>query len=260
MKGVENVKDMKNIERRLKEFKLSGIAKTLEARNRYAIDNNLTYIDFLKLLLEDEYINRQSNSFRKRLTKSKLDTTKTLDSYDFTYQPKLNKKELLDIASCRFIEEKKNIIFMGNPGVGKTHLANAIGLEALKQGYKVLFIHTNDLILKLISARGDGTYTSILNQILSSDLLIIDEVGFKKIPSNYVDEFFEVIRRRYEKGSIIITTNRPFEEWANIFSDAVLASAIVDRLVHHCHIFKITGESYRIKHLKEAKDNQNSLN
>ena len=250
----------KEIERRLKEFKLSGIAKTLDARNRYAIDNNLTYIDFLKLLLEDEYINRQSNSFKKRLIKSKLDTTKTLDSYDFTYQPKLNKKEILDIASCRFIEEKKNIIFMGNPGVGKTHLANAIGLEALKQGYKVLFIHTNDLILKLISARGDGTYSLILNQILSSDLLIIDEVGFKKIPSNYVDEFFEVIRRRYETGSIIITTNRLFEEWGGIFSDAVLASAIVDRLVHHCHIFKITGESYRIKHLKEAKDNQGNLN
>ncbi len=251
---------MKEITRRLKEFKLSGIAKTLDARNRYAIDNNLTYTDFLKLLLEDEYINRQSNSFRKRLIKSKLDTIKTLDSYDFTYQPKLNKKEILDIASCRFIEEKKNIIFMGNPGVGKTHLANAIGLEALKQGYNVLFIHTNDLILKLVSAKGDGTYASILNQILSSCLLIIDEVGFKKIPSNYVDEFFEVIRRRYEKGSIIITTNRPFEEWGNIFSDAVLASAIVDRLVHHCHIFKITGESYRIKNLKDARGKEDDLN
>jgi DNA replication protein DnaC len=248
---------MKYIEKKLKEFKLSGILKSLDARNRYAIENNLTYIDFLKLLLEDEALNRQSNSFRKRLIKSKLDTSKTIETYDFTYQPKLNKKELLDVASCRFIDNKENVIFMGNPGVGKTHLANAIGIEALKQGYKVLFIHTNDLILKLISARGDGTYKIVLNQILSADLLIIDEVGFKKIQLNYVDEFFEVIRRRYETSSIIITTNRPFEEWANIFSDAVLASAIVDRLVHHCHIFKITGESYRIKNLKKGGKNLN---
>jgi len=245
------------IDKKLKKFKLSGMVKTLENRNKYAIENQLTYLDFLQLLLEDEEINRQSNSFKKRYSKSKLDSTKVLSSYDFSYQPELDKMAILDISSCRFILEKKNIIFMGNPGVGKTHLANAIGLEALKKGYKVLFIHANDMVSKLVSSKGDGSYFGTLKQILNVDLLIIDEVGFKKIPLNHVDEFFEIIRRRYEQNSIIITTNRPFEEWGNIFGDVVLASAIIDRLVHHSYIFKITGESYRIKTLNSFKKNKN---
>jgi len=141
---------------------------------------------------------------------------------------------------------------MGNPGVGKTHLANALGIEALKQGYKVLMLHTTELIDRLIQSKGDGTYVNILKELLNADLLIIDEVGFKKIQS--VDEFFEIIRRRYEIGSIIITTNRPFEEWANIFGDAVLASAILDRVINHSIVFKITGNSYRMKEL--IKNNQ----
>ncbi|WP_223144591.1 IS21-like element helper ATPase IstB [Deferribacter autotrophicus] len=245
---------MQDILKKLTNFKLSGMAKTLESRNQYAIENSLSYLDFLELLLDDESVNRQNNSFKRRFSKSKLDSSKTLPMYDFTYQPELNKQEILDISSCRFIEEKKNIIFMGNPGVGKTHLANAIGLEALKKGYKVLFIHANDMVSKLVSSKGDGSYFSVLKQFLSVDLLIIDEVGFKKIPLNHVDEFFEIIRHRYENNSIIITTNRPFEEWGNIFGDVVLASAIIDRLVHHAHIFRINGESYRIKSLQSMKN------
>ncbi|MDK2792153.1 MAG: hypothetical protein PWQ25_1016 [Deferribacteres bacterium] len=142
---------------------------------------------------------------------------------------------------------------MGNPGVGKTHLANAIGLEALKMGYKVLFVHSNDLLSKLITAKGEGTYYEYVKELMVVDLLIIDEVGFKKIVANYVDEFFEIVRRRYENGSIIITTNRPFEEWGNIFGDVVLAFAIIDRLVHHAYVCKINGKSYRIKHLTKSE-------
>ncbi|WP_223144558.1 IS21-like element helper ATPase IstB [Deferribacter autotrophicus] len=247
---------MQEIINKLKNFKLSGMVKSLESRNQYAIENQLSYLDFLSLLLEDEESNRQSNSFKKRYSKSKLDSSKTLMEYDFSYQPKLNKKEILDLSSCRFIQEKKNIIFMGNPGVDKTHLANAIGLEALKKGYKVLFIHSNDMVNKLISSKGDGSYFTLLKELLSVDLLIIDEVGFKKIALNYVDEFFVIIRRRYESKSIIITTNRNFEEWGNIFGDVVLASAIIDRLVHHSYIFKIEGNSYRIKDLQTVKNSK----
>ncbi|WP_083186796.1 IS21-like element helper ATPase IstB, partial [Dissulfuribacter thermophilus] len=203
------------------------------------------------LLLEDEYSNRASNSYIKRLRQSKLDPSKGLEAFDFSFQPKLNKKKILDLQGLRFITEKENIIFMGNPGVGKTHLANALGLEALKRGYKVKMLCMTDMLTMLTASRGDGTYNKIFKELVSLDLLIIDEIGFKKVPQDAVDEFFEIVKRRHENGSIIITTNRSFEDWANVFGDQVLASAIIDRLVHHCHIIKIIGPSYRMKNLKE---------
>lgn len=245
---------MQEIINKLRNFKLSGIIKSLESRNQYAIEKELTYLDFLSLLLEDEQANRQSNSFKKRYSKSKLDSSKTIADYDFSIRKDLNKQEILDLSSCRFIAEKKNVIFMGSQGVGKTHLANALGIEALKKGYKVLFINSNDMVSKLVSSKADGTYFNTLKEFLKVDLLIIDEIGFKKIALNYVDEFFEVIRRRYENNSIIITTNRKFEEWGNIFGDVVLASAIIDRIVHHSYIFQIEDESYRIKGLQTVKN------
>lgn len=245
---------MNEIAKKLSLLKLAGMAKNLETRNAYALESNLSYLDFLNILAEDELLNRKTNSYAKRFLKSKLTTSKTINSYDFTYQPKLNKKEILDLASCRFIQEHKNIIFMGNPGVGKTHLANAIGVEAIKIGYSACLIHTSELIQKLLSTKADGTYYIFLKEMIKYNLLIIDEIGFKKIPQSFVDEFFEIIRNRYESGSIIITTNRPFEEWGNVFGDIVLASAIIDRLVHHSHIIKITGGSYRTKGLINTKE------
>jgi DNA replication protein DnaC len=136
---------------------------------------------------------------------------------------------------------------MGKPGVGKTHLANALGLEAVHQGLNVLFTHANSLIDDLHRAKADGKYHTLLNRIKKLDLLIIDELGFKKIPQYGLDDFFEIIRQRYEKGSIIITTNRSFEDWGPLFGDTIMASAIIDRLIHHATILKITGDSYRMK-------------
>lgn len=143
--------------------------------------------------------------------------------YDFAYQPELNKKQIIDLSSCSYIKEKKNIVFMGNRRRWENPPCKCSLEEAIKSGYKVLMIHTSDLLNKLLSAKGDGTYYNVLKELLDVHLLIIDEIGFKKINTNAVDEFFEIIRRRYENGSIIITTNRPFEEWANVFGDAVLA-------------------------------------
>jgi len=141
---------MESLKTKLRQLKLAGMVKSIENRNKYAIDNNVSYLEFIELLIEDEYVNRKANSFGKRLNKSKVNTQKSIDDFDFNYQPKLNKQQITDLASCRFINENKNIVFMGKPGVGKTHLANAFGLEALKQGYKVLFMHINDLIDKLL--------------------------------------------------------------------------------------------------------------
>lgn len=238
---------MEKLKSKLRELKLAGIVKTLESRNRYAIENNVSYIDLIELLIEDEYVNRKANSFNKRLNKSKLNTQKTIDTYQFSYQAELDKKLIMDIASCRFLNEKKNIILMGKPGVGKTHIANAIGLEAIKQGYTVIFLHINDLIDKIYTARVDGTINQVIRELVCCDLLILDELGFKKIPNEFIDVVFELIRKRYENASIIITTNRNFEDWGNIFGDMVLASAIIDRIVHHSFIIKINGDSFRTK-------------
>jgi len=237
------------VKTKLKNLKLSGIVKSIESRNKYALKNNISYMEFIELLLEDEFANRKSNSYRKRVLKSKLTETKTLENYDFSFQPRLERKLIMDLGCCRFINENKNIILMGKPGVGKTHLANALGLETLKQGYKVVFTHCSELVEKLYEAKGIGSYHQTLKHYLECNLLIIDELGFKKI--NFVDEFFEIIRRRYENGSIIITTNRNFTDWGAIFGDNTLASAIIDRLMHHCHPIEITGESYRIKNYVE---------
>jgi len=249
---------MNEIIQRLNQLKLSGIKKTLESRNEYALKNRISYIEFLELLIEDEVSNRLSNSYRKKCQQSKLERGKELSNFDFSYQQQLDARVINELASCRFIKEKKNIIFMGKPGAGKTHLANALGLEVLKLGHTVLFVHANTLMERLFSARADGTYPQLMNQYVNTELLILDEIGFQRIDTENVNDFFEIVRRRYEHGSMILTTNRNFEDWGEVFGDPVLASAIIDRILHHAAVIRITGNSYRVKDY--IKDSSNSTN
>ena len=236
----------------LRNLKLSGIAKTLEVRNEQAIKEKLSYMEFLELLIEDELANRKDNSYKKRFQKAHFPFTKTLEEYDFNFQPTLNRQEIYNLATCEFIRKKENVVFIGPPGTGKTHLSISIGIKALQQGYKVIFTTVSDMMSALFESKADNSYAKKLKYYLSSDLLILDELGFRKLNEHIVDQFYEIISQRYEKGSLIITSNKTFDEWGNIFWDSILASAILDRIVHHCHLVLIKGESYRMREQKET--------
>ena len=234
--------------KKLREFKLSGIIRTLDVRLAEANNQNLSYREFLELLLEDE-VNQRSDNKRKRLYGgAHLPFEKGLEDFDFTFQPSVKKTEMMELATLNFIVKHENIIFIGQPGTGKTHLSVALGLKALGQGYTVLFTSVADMITTLEQSRADLSYQKKIQQYVKPDLLVLDELGYKSMAESTVEDFFEIVSRRYEKGSIIITSNRDFQEWGKIFIDKTLTGAILDRLVHHCHIINIKGESYRVSH------------
>ena len=245
---------METLKQNLRDFKLAGMLMALEERIVYANDKQLSYQQFLSLLCEDEANNRKDNGYKKRYLKAKLPAHKTIEDFDFAFQPSLNKKLINDALTCQFIKEKRNLIFIGNPGTGKTHLSTAIGLRALSKDFKVLFVTVAELLYQLHIAKADNSYYKKLSEYLAPDLLVLDELGFQKFPQYSVDDFFEVVSKRYEKGSLIITTNQPFEQWGNIFGDTILAEAILDRVVHHSMIFTIKGPSYRSKIVKKKEE------
>ncbi len=237
---------------KLKDLKLSGVTKCFDTRNEQAIKEQLSYLEFLELLLSDEISNRRNNGASKRLQKAKFIQYKTLEEYNFNFQPKLNKKLIYSLGTCEFVRKKENIAFIGPPGTGKTHLAVALGIKAISQGYSVLFTTISAMLEDLYISRADNSFNQKMKNYVNPDLLILDELGIKKLNQNSVDDFYEVIARRYESGSVIITSNKVFDEWGHIFYDPVLATAILDRFIHHCNFIVIDGESYRMKE-QEAK-------
>lgn len=241
---------MTQMKERLREFKLSGIYQCVEDRIQYANERKLSYGQFLELLLEDEANTRQDNNYKKRYKGARFPCFRTLEDFDYSFQPSIDKRIINDCATCQFVPEKKNIVFIGNPGTGKTHLSLGIGIKALMKGYKVLFTSVGEMLQNLHFAKADNTYYQKLKHYLLPDVLILDELGFKKLPTYSADDFFEVISKRYETGSVIITSNKDFDQWAEIFSDHILAAAIIDRIAHHGVVIKITGPSFRTKGLR----------
>lgn len=232
---------------RLKSMHLSGIAKSCDMRIEQAIRDKLSYQEFLDLLLADEVSNRATNGNNKRMQKAHFPTQKSIEEFDFNAQPSINRQSIYQLGTCEFIRKKENITFIGKPGTGKTHLSIAIGVKAVLQGYTVLFTTLSDMLDDLFMSRADNSFHRRLQSYILPDLLIIDELGLRKLNQTSVDDFYEVIAKRYEKKSTIITSNKDFNEWGRVLYDPVLATAILDRLVHHCNFVNIKGPSFRMR-------------
>ena len=206
-----------------------------------------TIIDALYDLTKAEIEFRDERAKKINIVVSSFPYLKTINDFDFSYQPTINKNKIHDLVSLRFMDEKSNVIFMGSPGTGKTHLATAIGIEAASQRIATYFINFSELMEKFKKAAQENRVESVVKHYLKYSLLIIDEIGYLPVDKDASYGFFQLIAARYEKRSTILTTNQPFSKWGEVFGDSVIANAILDRLVHHCEIIKITGMSYRIK-------------
>jgi len=243
----QQIVPLTQLQKQLREFKLSGMVGNLELRIKQATDESLGYAEFFGMLVEDEVNRRADNRKSKLYKRAKLPFEKGIEDFDFSFQPSIKKQEILELATCRFIEKKANLIFIGQPGTGKTHLSVALALEALGRGKTILFTTVWDMINILQQSRADYSYQRKIQAYLKPDLLILDELGYRFMAESTVEDFFEIVSKRYEKGSIVITSNRPLHQWNSVFIDKTLTTAVVDRLLHHCTTIEIKGDSYRVK-------------
>ena len=229
----------------LKHLRLSGVLETLEVRNRQAIEGKWSYVEFLSRLLEDEVERRAQKQLSLRLRRATLNTTKTLETFDFQFNPTLNRQQILALAAGDYIRQKRNVLLCGPTGVGKTHLAQALGQEACRQGFQVLCLNVHKMLQHLNGGRADGSWERRLNTYLRPELLILDDFGLKPLSPPSPEDLYDVINERYERGSILLTSNRAPTEWPDLFRDPLLASAGLDRLLHRAEVVIIRGASFR---------------
>ncbi|HXZ71610.1 MAG TPA: IS21-like element helper ATPase IstB [Streptosporangiaceae bacterium] len=235
----------------LRTLRLSGILETLEVRNRQAIESRSSFVEFLTLLLQDEVERRAQSALRLRLRRGAFDATKTLEGFDFHFNPKLNKAQVFDLATCQFVNRHENLLVYGPTGVGKSHLAQALAHEACRRGYEVLFVSTAKMLAHLAGGRADGTVAHRLSRYLRPELLCLDDFGLKPLRPPGPEDLYDIIHERYERASILLTSNRDRSEWADLFGEPLLASAALDRLTHRAHFLEITGASYRAEQTKQ---------
>jgi DNA replication protein DnaC len=241
-----------HIQDNLRHLRLYRIQERLETVLEEAAKNNVSYTDFLDGLLAQEVASKQEKNITLRTTLAKFPYVKTLETFDFAFQPSIDKKRIKELAECRFIANGENVIFLGPPGVGKTHLAVALGVKAVTEGYRTYFTQAMPLIASLTKAYSENRIEERLKFYCQPKLLIIDEIGYIPIDRHGAHLFFQLVSRRYEKGALVLTSNRSFSQWNEIFGDPVIATAILDRILHHSTTVNIKGNSYRLKEKVKA--------
>ncbi len=236
----------------LKRLRLSGILGTLDVRNQQAIAGQWTYVEFLARLLQDEVERRDQKQLALRIRRAAINTTKTLETFDFAFNPLVNRQQILDLATCSYLHRKRNVLICGPTGVGKTHLAQALAHEACRRGHSTLFVNTHKMLQHINGGRADGTLKRRFQTYLRPELLVLDDFGLKPLSPPGPVDLYDVINERYERGSILLTSNRAPEEWPDLFGEPLLAAAGLDRLTHQAHVVVITGASFRAHQSQEV--------
>jgi DNA replication protein DnaC len=241
----------------LKRLKLSGLLSSLDVRLQEAQGNELSHLEFLELIISDEIALREDRAIERRVHAAKFREMKAIEDFDFSFNQSINRRQIMELATCRYIREQRDILFTGPPGVGKSHLAQALGHQAAKMGHVVLYRSIFDTVGELNQAEALNENDKVLRRYLRPDLLIIDDMGLKKLPKQSGEYLFEIIMRRYELRSTIMTSNRPLDEWGKLVGDVPTATAILDRFLSRADIIQITGKSYRLRDNACKNKNEN---
>ena len=240
----------------LKQLRLSGLAQSLEVRLSEAAGNHLDHAEFLELILQDELAVRGSRQIERRVRAASFHETRNLDEFDFSFNPSIKRRQIEDLATCRFIREKSDVLLLGPPGVGKSFLVQAIGYQAIKAGMLVLYRSIFDLARDFLGEEETpAQQDKILSKYLKPELLLIDDMGMKQLPRRSGEYLLEIIMRRHENRSTMMTSNRPLEDWAKLIGDVPAATAILDRFLQHATIIQITGKSYRLRNARSDGKN-----
>ena len=237
--------DIHQLETKMRMIKLSGMVETLDMRLAQAQKEGLAFTQFLEILLEDEVQHRANRKLASRIIRAHFEEDKSLEGFDFNFNPKLPTQYIRELATCQFIERKESIILCGPVGVGKTHLAQALGHQACRSGYNVLFMKTNRLLADLGGGRADETWEKRIQHYLKPNLLIVDDFAMKEFTKTQAEDLYELIDRRYHTSSLIVTANRAPKDWYPLFPNPVIAESALDRLVSCAHMITLTGKSYR---------------
>jgi DNA replication protein DnaC len=243
-----------SLQNTLKKLRLSGLSQTLDVRLQEAAGNHLTHAEFLELILQDELFIRNERQIQRGVKASGFRELRTLEDFDFVFNPSIRKKLIYDLAGGGFIHQNKDVLFLGPPGTGKSHLVQAIGYQAVKMGFKVRYRSIFDVVRDFLHDEAFAGQDKIMAKYLLPDLLIIDDMGIKHLPKRSGEYLFEIIMRRYETKSTMMTSNRPLEDWGKLIGDVPSATAILDRFLHHAEIITITGRSYRLKDRSGSSD------